>query len=139
MTRLLKNSRHEKFAQGVASGLSAIEAYEQAGYKANRQHAHRLATKGDVRERIAEIQASISEKAEWTSAERLNALKEIAERNKVSDPRVSVSAIAEANKMQGSHAPSKTQTKVEGGDSLSALLEDIARNGARIHDRGMSH
>lgn len=30
----LKNARHEIFAQGVAKGLSATDAYEKAGYKA---------------------------------------------------------------------------------------------------------
>ncbi len=32
---VLKNSRHERFAQNVAKGMSATEAYEKAGYKPN--------------------------------------------------------------------------------------------------------
>ena len=29
---ILKNARHEKFAQNVAKGMTATEAYEKAGY-----------------------------------------------------------------------------------------------------------
>ncbi len=32
---VLKNARHERFAQNVAKGMSAAEAYEKAGYKRN--------------------------------------------------------------------------------------------------------
>ena len=39
----LGNARHERFAQGVASGMSATGAYEDAGYEPDRGHASRLA------------------------------------------------------------------------------------------------
>ena len=55
---ILQNARHERFAQNKAKGMSATEAYEKAGYKPSRQHAARLATKGDIVARVAELQGS---------------------------------------------------------------------------------
>jgi len=52
---VLKNARHEAFAQGVAKGLSADQAYEAAGYKPNRHNAARLKTNEHVTSRIEEI------------------------------------------------------------------------------------
>ncbi len=57
---VLRNQRHEIFAQGVASGLSAAEAYVKAGYKPSRKNASRLRTKEDVDARIAELSAAIT-------------------------------------------------------------------------------
>jgi phage terminase small subunit len=106
---ILKNARHEKFAQALAKGKSATEAYVDAGYKPSRPHASRLATNGNVVKRVAEIGTRIAEKAEWSAADRLAALKRISDASEDKDPRVAVSAISEANKMQGSHAPAKHQ------------------------------
>lgn len=55
---VLTNARHERFAQNIAKGMSATEAYVEAGYKPSRPHAARLATKGNVRDRIADLQGS---------------------------------------------------------------------------------
>lgn len=103
----LKNAKHEAFAQGLLKGLSADEAYAQAGYKANRGNAATLKANQSISDRVAELQNGAAEKAEWTAADRLRILSEIVERTAKDDPRVAVSAIAEANKMQGSHAPVK--------------------------------
>lgn len=65
----LENSRHEKFAQGLAQGMSAAEAYTAAGYKGDRTAASRLSTNVNVQERVAELQeraaASVSLSREW--------------------------------------------------------------------------
>jgi phage terminase small subunit len=53
---VLKNARHERFAQAVASGEPADEAYKAAGYKPDRAHASRLAANGNIRGRVAELQ-----------------------------------------------------------------------------------
>ncbi len=103
----LSNPRHEKFAQALAAGMSATEAYATAGYKGDRTAASRLSTNVNVAQRVAELQVKAAEKAEWTAADRLAALKRITDAAEKADPRVAVSAISEANKMQGSHAPSK--------------------------------
>lgn len=57
----LTNSRHEKFAQCVVSGLSADAAYGAAGYRPDRGHAARLAANGSVRARIEELMAEAAE------------------------------------------------------------------------------
>ena len=53
---VLKNARHERFAQAVAAGKPADEAYHAAGYKPDRAHASRLAANGNIRARITELQ-----------------------------------------------------------------------------------
>jgi hypothetical protein len=52
----LHNTRHETFARGMAEGKSISEAYETAGYKSSRPHASRLATNGNIKGRVAELQ-----------------------------------------------------------------------------------
>ena len=59
---ILANSRHERFAQAVAAGHSASDAYEAAGYTPSRHHASRLATNGNVKARIAELQGKATER-----------------------------------------------------------------------------
>ncbi len=63
---LLKNARHEKFAQNLAKGMSATQAYEKAGYKPSEAHASRLAGYGKVRTRVAELMAPAIEATEAT-------------------------------------------------------------------------
>ena len=51
----LKNSRHEAFAQALAKGQSADEAYQSAGFKPNRGNASRLKANENIEARVAEI------------------------------------------------------------------------------------
>ena len=32
----LSNAKHEKFAQGIANGMTQVDAYAEAGYKINK-------------------------------------------------------------------------------------------------------
>ncbi|ASW06293.1 terminase small subunit [Rhizobium sp. 11515TR] len=118
---VLKNARHERFAQAFAKGLSQEDAYAEAGFKPHRQNASRLMTNDDIRRRVAEIKGRVAEKAEWTAADRLAALKRISDKAEDKDPRVAVSAIAEANKMQGSHAPTKNEHTGRGGGPIQSV------------------
>ena len=61
---ILKNQRHEKFAQNVALGMSAAEAYEKAGYRPHRQSAHKLLTNPDIQSRVQELIDKGASKAE---------------------------------------------------------------------------
>jgi phage terminase small subunit len=68
---VLPNARHERFAQGVAMGQPAAEAYEAAGYRSKRHAAaanawRLLTTNAAVRERIAELKQRGAERAEIT-------------------------------------------------------------------------
>lgn len=51
---ILTNKGHEAFAQGVAKGLTADQAYQEAGYKPSRSAASRLSTNVNIPARIAE-------------------------------------------------------------------------------------
>ncbi len=60
---VLKNSKHEKFCQLVARGQSATGAFIAAGYSVNgaRANSCMLIAKNNIRARIEQIQAKISE------------------------------------------------------------------------------
>ncbi|WP_370194387.1 MULTISPECIES: hypothetical protein [Aurantimonas] len=117
----LRNPRHEAFARGLAEGRTADDAYVFAGFKANRGNATRLKANDSVMKRVRELQERSAEKAEWTAADRLRMLAEIADRSAQGDPRVAVSAIAEANKMQGSHAPARHQHAGANGGPIQTI------------------
>lgn len=122
----LANARHERFAQNLSKGMSADEAYREAGFKENRHNASRLKTNETVTVRLQEIMDNISEKAEWTAADRIASLKLIHDNNKTADARVAISAIAEANKMDGSYAPAKLEhTGKDGGPIRVQTLADF--------------
>ena len=61
----------------------------------------RLKANENILKRIDEIRSRVTEKAEWKAVGRLRMLADIAEKAKTEAPRITVSAIAEANKMQG--------------------------------------
>ena len=65
----LKNPRHEKFAQLVASGITAQAAFTQAGYNAP-QNAPRLRSNELVAKRIEELQERNERKAEMAALSR---------------------------------------------------------------------
>ena len=62
----LANPRHEKFAQAVASGKSASEAYRQSGANGKNAdvNAARLLVNDGIRERVAELKDAQSQKSE---------------------------------------------------------------------------
>jgi hypothetical protein len=53
---VLKNPRHEAFAQALTRGMSANAAYVEAGYKPNRHNAAALAREQHISTRVAEVQ-----------------------------------------------------------------------------------
>lgn len=63
---VLPNPRHESFAQALAKGKTADEAYAQAGYKPNRHNASRLKTNEHITDRVAELQQKVAKKVEVT-------------------------------------------------------------------------
>lgn len=66
---VLKNARHEKFAQELAKGKSQVDAYALAGFKANESHASRLVANGKVAARVGELKERAAEKAAVTVAD----------------------------------------------------------------------
>lgn len=79
---ILKNQRHERFAQEVIKGQSLVQAYVAAGYKYHSGNAADLRAKQSVSARIeelqAEIAAKIAENLASTPITRDNVLKELA-------------------------------------------------------------
>ena len=53
---VLENVKWENFAQGLAQGKSADQAYQDAGYSANRGNAVRLKTNESIVARVQELQ-----------------------------------------------------------------------------------
>src|SRR6266567_8543201 len=71
----LANPRHERFAQALAQGKPATEAYIVAGYKANDGNASRMKGNERILARVQEIVGRAAERAE-VSLERI--LRELA-------------------------------------------------------------
>jgi phage terminase small subunit len=57
------NLRHERFAQALAQGKTATEAYALAGYKANDGNASRLKGNERISARVQEIVGRAAERA----------------------------------------------------------------------------
>jgi phage terminase small subunit len=53
---VLKNPRHEAFAEALARGMSASAAYAEVGYRPHRHNAATLARKKHISERVSELQ-----------------------------------------------------------------------------------
>jgi len=62
----LRNPRHERFAQELATGKTADAAYGLAGYRENRSNAARLSANQDIQKRVAEVQSLGAELAAIT-------------------------------------------------------------------------
>jgi len=122
---VLTNPRHEAFAQALAKGKTQEEAYTEAGFAPSRHHASRLATNGNVAKRVEEIQARVAVKAEWSAADRLASLKAIHDASMADDRRTAISAISEANKMQGSYAPAKREVSGPNGGPINLNLSGM--------------
>lgn len=63
---VLANARHERFAQELAKGKSADDAYAAAGFKPDRGNASRLTANDNVQTRVAEILGRGAERAAIT-------------------------------------------------------------------------
>ncbi|HWD14164.1 MAG TPA: terminase small subunit [Pseudochrobactrum sp.] len=124
-------TKQERFVTEYLVDLNATQAAIRAGYseKTARQTGSENLSKPDIADAIADAHNKIAEKAEWSAVDRLRMLADIAEGNIKDDPRVAVSAIAEANKMQGSHAPTKTEHTGKDGKPIEVkTLADFYTN-----------
>lgn len=89
---VLQNQRHEAFAQALAKGKTADEAYAQAGFKPNRGNAATLKAKQSILDRVAELQAKASRKVDVTLeslAAELDEARDVAKAEKQSSTMVS--------------------------------------------------
>lgn len=119
--------KQKRFVAEYLIDLNATQAAIRAGYSpkaANREGARQLSNV-DIQAAISEAQARVAEKAEWSAAERLASLKAIHDASLTDDRRTAISAISEANKMQGSYAPSKQELTGKGGGPV--VVADLTR------------
>lgn len=124
----LKNARQEAFCRNLAHKQMTLgAAYKDAGFKPNKANAARLARRPEIKARIAELQEAVANKTGWTAAKRLKTLEKISGRNETKDPRVTIAAIAEANAMQGSYPPKRTElTGKDGGPVQHVDLSKVS-------------
>lgn len=59
---ILKNTRHEKFAQNLAKGKTSDESYSDAGFKPNRGNAIRIKANESIATRVLELQSAGGER-----------------------------------------------------------------------------
>ena len=52
---LLRNPKHERFAQEIANGRSLVDAYKAAGFKPDFRNAKRLRDRKDIGQRVDQI------------------------------------------------------------------------------------
>ena len=101
---VLKNAKHEKYASAIASGKSATEAMEAAGYSDPR-NSTRLTKKDEIQRRIAELQNKAAERTVVTVASITERLLNIAAKGEVANdaPLLSVAraALMDAAKLNG--------------------------------------
>ena len=71
---MLKNPRRERFAQLLASGKTATDAYELAGYKRSDSNGPALARTEEISGRVAEINRENLERERATAAALLSVL-----------------------------------------------------------------
>lgn len=127
---VLKNAKHERFAQGLAKGLTADQAYQDAGFKANRGNATTLKQKQSIRNRVSELLEwanTVERKSTERAIEKLGITKErvLAELAKIG-----FSDIRKAIKWNGQVQTEEDQP--DGGDVL--VIRNIVSNSVTLID-----
>lgn len=122
----LKNTRHELFAQALATGASAVDAYEAAGYKRSNNGASRLADNEGVQARVAELQARHAAQCDVTveslSAE-FDEIKELAIGDDQYGP--AVSALEKKAKLHGFLTTSKHEHTGKNGEAIETVTHIV--------------
>ena len=122
--------QREKFAQGIADGLSQADAYRAAypkslNWKADTvyQSASRLMTDNKVSARISALHAELAEKQLWKREDSVRALRRVVENpDKTSDI---VAAVKELNAMHGYNEPTRIDHTSSDGSMRPTVIEII--------------
>lgn len=128
---VLRNARHERFAQELAKGKSQEEAYREAGYRGDRTAACRLSTNVNVQARVAELQERAAIRSEITVAtitDRLLAIATKAEgKNEASMLQVARASLMDAAKLNGLVVDKSDLTSSDGSLSPKpTIIEFVA-------------
>jgi hypothetical protein len=122
----LRNPRHERFAEELATGKTADAAYVLAGYKENRSNAARLGADRDIQARVAEIQSVGAERAAIT-VETLMAEAEEARSKAMGEKggaAAAVAAITAKAKLAGLWREKVAQTDPSGENAPRYIISD---------------
>jgi hypothetical protein len=118
----LANPRHEKFAQAVASGKSASEAYRQCGANGatGNAHAHagRLIANDNISKRVAELKEEQSQKSELSRDQAREFLTEVI--------RTPAGEVIEHSRLCQSYKITQESREIRMPDKLRAL-EQLAK------------
>ncbi len=154
----LKNVRHEKFAQCVASGLSGADAYRQAAEYSGKQadgNAANWMKRPGVRERIEELKAESSARCSLSREAYIRSLVEMYEAKpgdaSMDNPRCDVlitrgqkhavfpqklAVGAQLSKLVGWDRP--TEVRLEAGTELAAFLGGLFAGGGTLGGNNQS-
>lgn len=121
---VLDNAKHERFAQELAKGKTATEAYVEAGYKLNDGNAATLKGNQRISDRIAELLDRAATRTEITVANITDRLLAIAAKGETSSdaPMLAVAraSLMDAAKLNGLIVD-KSETLAE---SVTRILSD---------------
>ena len=105
---VLKNPRHERFAQGIAKGKSHFDAYAYAGFATStdkdgtRSNAGKVAKRPEVEARVTELQAKQAKRIGITVDDLVSELQDmLALAKRVKHPAAGVGAILAKGKLLG--------------------------------------
>ena len=122
----LRNPRHERFAQELATGKTSDAAYVLAGYQENRSNAARLNARQNIQRRVAEIQ-SMGAKLAAITIETLIAEAESARSKAMSEKggaNAAVAAITAKAKLAGLWREKVAQTDPSGENAPRYIISD---------------
>lgn len=143
---VLTNPRHERFAQELAKGKTADEAYRLAGYQENRGNASTLKANQNVLKRVAELQERVAVKAEVTAESLIAEAEEIREKALAAGQyAAAVAAVKEKGVLSGVRVEKLERKSVRDVRSLAdaeldALIADlVAREEGAKRGSGVTH
>lgn len=124
----LNNARHEKFAQGIASGMSQRTAYRAAFQSSQKWKdevvdvkASELRKNGKVSVRIAELAEKASSEAVMDAKERKEWLTKVI-KNSMEETKDKLKAIDLLNRMDGTYI---TKVEVEANIDMTAKTKEV--------------
>ena len=127
---VLQNQRHECFAQEIAKGKTADEAYVVAGFKPNRGNASTLKAKQSILDRVAEIRAASSKRAEITLARLLEMAEAVYTKAiGAGQNAAAIAAVKELGVLSGERVEKRENLNRSANDVSDDELAAIARSG----------
>ena len=121
---VLRNPKHERFAQERAKGVTADDAYVTAGYSENRSNAARLSANELVTARVAELQHRVAEITNVTLAGITEDLARIAKKAEALDDTAGLS-VARLARMDIAKLHGLSVERKQHGLDLSKLPDHI--------------